>query len=208
MRNSPDVPSGSLWGGLAARLTGNARSDRLLITLLARRAANWLRSTAYFCVRCRYARRSGLVRIPWSVSIWAPNRIVEFGDCVQFGPQCVVQCDIRFGSHVLIGGEVAFIGRRDHRFDLVGTTIWDSPRGLAELTVVEDDVWIGYGAIVLSGHTIGRGSVIAAGAVVTSDVERYSIVAGVPAREIAKRFTTEDIRRHEELLSSHGQSRC
>lgn len=165
-----------------------------------RRMASRLRTSLYFSLKCRYARRSGFVRIPWSVSIWAPNKIAEFGDRVQFGPQCVIQGDIRFGNDVLIAGDVAFVGRNDHSIDLVGKTIWDSPRGIAQPTTIEDDVWIGYGAVVLSGVTIRRGSVVAAGAVVTSDVDRYSIVAGVPAREIAKRFSTEDIKRHEELL--------
>lgn len=141
-----------------------------------------------------------MVRIPWSVSIWAPSKIVEFGECVQFGPRCVVQCDIKFGNHILVAGDVAFVGRHDHRIDVVGKHLWDSPRGVPLTTTIEDDVWIGYGAIVLSGVTIGRGSIIAAGAVVTSDVSRYSIVAGVPAREIAKRFGPEDIKRHEEML--------
>jgi len=180
----------------------NARPGRSLITLLARRIANWIRTAVYFGLRCRYARRSGLVRIPWTVSIWAPNKIVKFGDCVQFGPRCVIQCDICFGSHVLVAGAVAFIGRNDHRFDVVGSTIWDSPRGVSQVTTVEDDVWIGHGAIVMSGVTIGRGSVIAAGAVVTSDVERYAVVAGVPARTIATRFSAEEIARHEELLGA------
>jgi len=125
---------------------------------------------------------------------------VEFGDYVQFGPRCVVQCNIRFGNHVLIAPDVAFVGRNDHRIDVVGKTIWDSPRGVAQVTTVEDDVWIWYGAIVLSGVTIGRGSVVAAGAVVASDVGRYSIVAGVPAREIGKRFSDDEIQLHEEML--------
>ena len=181
-------------------LKSNARSDRSLPVLLLRRLANWMRTFVYFSIRCRYARRLGLVRIPWSVSIWAPNKIVEFGDCVQLGPRCAIQCDIRIGNHVLLAGDVAFVGRADHRYDVVGKTIWNSPRGFPSVTTVEDDVWIGYGAIVLSGVTIGRGSVIAAGAVVTSDVERYSIVAGVPAKEIARRFTPDEIKRHETLL--------
>ena len=187
---------------LASKLTSNARPGRSLPALLARRVANNLRTALYFSVKCRYAQRRGLVRIPWSVSLWSPNRIIEFGDCVQFGPRCVVQCDIRFSSHILIAGDVAFVGRSDHRFDVVGKTIWDSPRGASQATTIEDDVWIGYGAIVLSGVTIGRGSVIAAGAVVASDVGRYSIVAGVPAKEVAKRFSSGEIERHEKLLAA------
>ena len=50
------------------------------------------------------------------------------------------------------------------------------------------DVWIGHGAILRPDVTVGHGAVIAAGAVVTRDVAPYSIVAGVPAREIRRRF--------------------
>ena len=56
---------------------------------------------------------------------------------------------------------------------------------------VEDDVWIGMGAYILSGVTIGKGSVIAAGAVVVKDIPRYSIAAGVPAKPIQRRFNNE-----------------
>ena len=54
--------------------------------------------------------------------------------------------------------------------------------------VLKDDVWIGYGAIICSGVTIGQGAIIAAGAVVTKDVEPYSIVGGNPARLMKYRF--------------------
>lgn len=50
--------------------------------------------------------------------------------------------------------------------------------------VIEDDVWIGSGAILTDGMRIGRGSVVAAGAVVTSDVPAHTVVAGVPARVV------------------------
>lgn len=59
--------------------------------------------------------------------------------------------------------------------------------------VIEEDVWIGSNAVILSGVHIGRGAVIAAGAVVSEDVAPYSIVGGVPAREIKKRFSQEQI---------------
>ena len=84
--------------------------------------------------------------------------------------------------------------------------------------VVEDDVWIGFGAIVMSGVTIGGGSIVAAGAVVTKDVPPYAIVAGVPAKviryrfpdtvqnEVAKmdysRLTKEKVEKNKELLYS------
>lgn len=55
--------------------------------------------------------------------------------------------------------------------------------------VIGDDVWIGFRAIILSGVTIGRGAVVAAGSVVTKDVPAYTIVGGNPARVIRPRFT-------------------
>lgn len=57
---------------------------------------------------------------------------------------------------------------------------------------IGNDVWIGYGAILLDGVQIGDGAVIAAGAVVCKDVAPYSIVGGVPAKPIAERFSAED----------------
>lgn len=57
--------------------------------------------------------------------------------------------------------------------------------------VVKDDVWIGYGSIILSGVHIGQGAVIAAGSVVSHDVPPYAIVGGVPARLIKYRFSEE-----------------
>lgn len=59
--------------------------------------------------------------------------------------------------------------------------------------VVEDDAWLGYGAIVLDGVTVGRGAVVGAGAVVTADVPADAIVAGVPARIIALRRAAEAV---------------
>jgi phosphonate metabolism protein (transferase hexapeptide repeat family) len=53
------------------------------------------------------------------------------------------------------------------------------------------DVWIGHGAVILAGRSIGTGSVIAAGAIVTKDVPSYTIVAGNPARPIRPRFPAE-----------------
>ncbi|MBR3339642.1 MAG: CatB-related O-acetyltransferase [Lachnospiraceae bacterium] len=64
---------------------------------------------------------------------------------------------------------------------------------------IGNDVWIGDGAMILGGHTIGDGAIVAAGAVVTKDVEPYAIVAGVPARPVRKRFSDDEIHFLEEL---------
>lgn len=62
-------------------------------------------------------------------------------------------------------------------------------------TNVGNDVWIGYDAVIMAGVTIGDGAVVGTRAVVTKDVEPYSIVGGVPAKEIRKRFAPDVIER-------------
>ena len=72
-----------------------------------------------------------------------------------------------------------------------GFEVEDVPRGTL---VVGNDVWIGYGVLITNGcKKIEDGAVIAAGSIVTSDVEPYSVVAGVPAKQIKKRFSGEII---------------
>lgn len=66
--------------------------------------------------------------------------------------------------------------------------------------IINEDCWIGANAILLPGCQIGRGAIVAAGAVVTKEVPPYSVVAGCPATVIASKFTKEDIIHHEEIL--------
>lgn len=75
------------------------------------------------------------------------------------------------------------------------TAAWDNKGDI----VIGNDVWIGYEAVILSGVKIGDGAVIAARAVVTKDVSPYSIVGGVPAKEIKKRFDGSTVIRLQKL---------
>lgn len=66
--------------------------------------------------------------------------------------------------------------------------------------IIEGDSWFGINVIILSGVTIGRGSCIAGGAVVTKSMPRFSIIGGCPAKVLKYRFTPEEIIEHERLL--------
>jgi acetyltransferase-like isoleucine patch superfamily enzyme len=102
----------------------------------------------------------------------------------------------------MCGPEVT-IGLGEHRFDVVGTPVIFSGHPDVAETVIEDDVWIGARVLVRSGVRIGRGAIIAMGAVVVSDVEPYAIVGGVPARKIRSRFATvEEITKHDLMLEA------
>jgi len=162
---------------------------------------NGLRTQAYFRLRAPWVKRKGMVRIPWSVDLWSPHKDIELGSRVQFGAGCIVHCDACIGNDVLIARNVAIIGRDDHTFERVGVTIWDSPRGDTLKVVVGNDVWLGHGAIILSGVSIGAGSIVAAGAVVVSDVPPCSIVGGNPARIIRMRFSHDEICKHTNVVN-------
>lgn len=168
---------------------------------------NWLRLKAckvrtwlYCKLKCRWLKCNGFVRIPWSVDLWSPKKHIIFGNNVQLGHGTIVHCDAEIGSNVLIARNVALVGRDDHDFKYPCVTIWDSPRGDKFKVVIEDDVWIGHGAIILSGVNIGHGAIVAAGAVVTKNVSPYAVVAGNPARVIKWRFQNEDIKVHDAFL--------
>ena len=133
-----------------------------------------------------------------------PNRTITLGNDVGIGRNCALHCDLTIGNKVLIAGAVAFVGSDDHVYDTVGTPIWDSGRGDRRKTIVEDDVWIGWGAVILSGARIGRGSIIAAGSVVVGDVPPYSIMVPHKARLLRTRFSPEQAAKHDAALRVSG----
>ncbi len=121
------------------------------------------------------------------------------GEGCQIGPRVELECYVMFGPRVAIVGG-------DHRFDRVGIPMIFSGRPELEATKVEADVWVGYGAIIMAGVRIGRGTIIAAGAVVTQNVPAYEIWGGIPARKLRDRFNNEEDRRiHDQML--HRQPR-
>lgn len=181
-------------------MNNNVRPDRSVRVLALRSIANRVRTALFFFLKARWVKRRGFVRIPWSVCLWSPNHDISLGHRVQFGPYCDVQCDLEVGNSVLFAPHVAIIGRNDHQVDMNGVLMWDSPRGDCGKVRIGNDCWIGYGAIILSGVTIGEGAVIAAGSVVTKDVAPYAIVAGVPAVELRKRNVLRDL--HKGLMAS------
>ncbi len=74
-------------------------------------------------------------------------------------------------------------------------TTWDNKGDI----VIGNDVWIGYEAVIMAGVRIGNGAIIATRAVVTKDVPPYTIVGGIPAKPIRKRFTDDTIQKLEAL---------
>jgi acetyltransferase-like isoleucine patch superfamily enzyme len=109
------------------------------------------------------------------------------GDHTWIGQFCYINSagGVEIGSRVGVGPYVKMMSSR-HREEGRDVPILLSDLEFAPIRV-KDDCDIGIGAIILPGTTVGRGSIVGAGAVVTRDVEPYSIVAGVPARKIGER---------------------
>ena len=114
---------------------------------------------------------------------------------------CLVGPRVTLGRYAMLAPEVVIIGG-DHRIDEPGKPILFSGRPELARTVVGADAWIGFRAIVMAGVNIGRGAVVAAGAVVTKEVPPYEIHAGVPARKIGERFASAADRiKHDAMLN-------
>ncbi len=112
---------------------------------------------------------------------------IEIGDYSSIGANSVIPNNTVIGKFVMMAPEVHIVAN-NHSFDEtdIPMCFQGSIKGLTP-TIIKDDCWIGVRTIFTPGHTIGEGSIVAAGAVVTKDIEAYSIVGGNPARLIRKR---------------------
>lgn len=109
------------------------------------------------------------------------------GDNSNIGPFSYIGCSgfIEIGKNVMISPRVSLYAE-NHIYDSLDLTMKE--QGVKRSFVrIEDDCWIAANSVILSGVTIGRGSVVAAGAVVTRDVPPFSVVAGVPAKIVKSR---------------------
>ena len=156
------------------------------------------------------------VYLPLKFSISNPENM-RMGNDVSLGENiCVLNAlaDVVIGDHVMFGPGVTIV-TGDHRIDIIGkymtqVTNADKIVNIDGITqnpydapvTFEGDNWIGANVTILKGVTMEKGSVVAAGAVVTKNIPQYEIWGGVPARRIGKRFTEEQIAVHEKKIEA------
>jgi virginiamycin A acetyltransferase len=122
---------------------------------------------------------------------YGPERLI-------IGRYCAIASGVRF---IMSGANHADLGPSTFPFGIFGGVWAERTMDLvmsAESrgdTVVGNDVWLGYRALVMPGVAIGDGAVVAAASVVTSDVPPYAIVGGNPARVLRRRFEDDDVER-------------
>jgi acetyltransferase-like isoleucine patch superfamily enzyme len=146
----------------------------------------FLPPTRLFRIKCNLLRWAGgevslTARIVSSVRIYTTGRVV-IGDDTWLGHEVMMTGGdglIEIGSKCDVGPRVVFASGT-HEIDALSDRV--AGLGYSMPIKVSDGVWIGVGAIILGGVTIGRSAVVAAGAVVNKDVPPFSLVAGVPAR--------------------------
>ena len=132
---------------------------------------------------------------------------ISIGDDVFMGSNALLMAThlshITIGSKVMFGPKVSLIAG-NHSTHILGKYMFDYKESdkLPEddlPIVISDDVWIGAGAIILSGVNVGRGAIVAAGSVVNKNVPPYAIVGGIPAKVIKYRWDEKTIELHEKL---------
>ena len=114
---------------------------------------------------------------------------IEIGSHVSFNSNVMINArgkgKIFIGNNVLIGPNVV-LRSNNHTFNDINIPIKEQGMTGGDI-FIEDDVWISSNSVILPNCKLGKGSIVAAGAVVTNNVESYSIVGGIPAKEICRR---------------------
>lgn len=123
-------------------------------------------------------------------------------DRLIIGKFCSIACGAKFifncANHTLKSLSTYTFPLFFEEWDLPKSDVasaWDNKGDI----IIGNDVWIGYDAVIMAGVTIGDGAIIGTRAVVTKDVEPYSVVGGIPAKEIRKRFSPDIITRLQKL---------
>lgn len=122
-------------------------------------------------------------------AVFGSGREIEIGDNSGLGINCCIPGNTKIGKDVMMGPN-CYILPHNHAFDRTDIPMWHQGFTEKKQTIIEDDVWIGRDVTMTPGHTIKKGSIIAACAVLTKDFPEYSIVGGNPAKLIKSRKTT------------------
>lgn len=149
------------------------------------------------------------------------KKYIHLGDNVSIGANSTI---FATRAHLYIGNK-SFSGPNltimtgNHPFDLIGSYIADNKKAEIEKkggdisgydsdVIIEEDVWIGCNVTILKGVHLGRGSIVSAGSVVTKSFPPYSIIGGVPAKLIKKRWNSDaEIEEHERMMYDYHHNK-
>ncbi len=179
---------------------------------------NWLKIKNY---HFRYSKRknnvfihrkaSGFINVNFEGKNGIPEGChffgnVKIGYATTLGKRNYLGGDISIGKYCQLGSDVS-LHSTNHPINYLSTYInknlfngeLNKLKETNKKINIGNDVWVGHGVIILGGVSIGNGAILAAGSVVTKSVEPYTIVAGVPAKPIENRFSSNVIKEIEDL---------
>ena len=137
----------------------------------------------YLCVKNIFKQCGVNVNVEKG-AFFGKGKDVEIGDHSGIGVNCRIPSNIKIGKFVMMGPDV-IIYNVSHKFEKTEMPMCYQGSIISESLIIDDDVWIGTRAIILSKvKRIGKGSIIGAGSIVTRDVPDFAIVAGNPAKII------------------------
>ena len=123
------------------------------------------------------------------------GREIEIGDNSGIGVNACIPSNTKIGNDVMMGPN-CYILPHNHAYDRTDIPMWKQGFTEKKQTIIEDDCWIGRDVTMTPGRIIRKGSIIAAGAVLTKDFPEYSIVGGNPAKLIKSRLNEENSHNH------------
>lgn len=112
---------------------------------------------------------------------------IEIGDYSGIGENCVIPNNTIIGKYVMMAPDVHIVANNHNFSDTEKPMCFQGSPSNPPVTVIEDDCWIGVRVVMTPGRHVKKGSIVAAGAVLTKDFDEYSIVGGNPAKLIRKR---------------------
>lgn len=115
------------------------------------------------------------------------NKTIKLGNNSGIGKNCGIGPQTIIGDNVMIAPEV-IIYTKNHKIDRTDIPMCEQGFDVIKPVIIEDDVWLGRRVIILPGVTIGKGTVIGTGAVVSKDIAPYSIAVGNPAKVVRSRL--------------------
>jgi acetyltransferase-like isoleucine patch superfamily enzyme len=116
----------------------------------------------------------------------AKKNSITIGDNFFMGRNCHLASNAKIGNNVMFASYVALVGG-DHKIDDITVPMNLSGRDEFKTTIIEDNVWIGHGSIIMHGVTIRSGAVVASGSVVTKEIPNNAVFGGNPAKLIRYR---------------------
>lgn len=120
-------------------------------------------------------------------AFFGDGRNIEIGEYSGIGVNCKVPNDIKIGDNVMMAPNVIVLNSK-HNFDRTDIPMVHQGSTKLVTPIIEDDVWIGTNSIILPEVTLKKGTIVAAGSIVTKTFPQYSIIGGNPARLIRSRL--------------------